>query len=62
MNDQMNDNVLRAIRCDKQLHCANCADAGVKCSRTRAQRPRRQSSYICTRRKIVNLGKDSFKV
>ncbi|KAJ5867686.1 hypothetical protein N7534_002239 [Penicillium rubens] len=44
MNDQMNDNVLRAVRCDRQLDCANCTDAGVKCSRTRAQRPHRQPS------------------
>ncbi|KAJ5360292.1 transcriptional regulator family: Fungal Specific TF [Penicillium concentricum] len=42
----MNDDVLRAVRCDKKLHCANCTDAGVQCSRTRAQRPRQQSSSV----------------
>ncbi|KAF9250538.1 transcriptional regulator family: Fungal Specific TF [Penicillium roqueforti] len=36
----------RKVRCDKQLHCANCTDAGVECSRTRARRPRRQSPSV----------------
>ncbi|KAJ9488692.1 hypothetical protein VN97_g4612 [Penicillium thymicola] len=50
----MNDEALRAcdlcrsrkVRCDKQLHCANCRDAGIECTRTKAKRPRRQSSSV----------------
>ncbi|OKO92618.1 hypothetical protein PENSUB_12603 [Penicillium subrubescens] len=37
----MNDDVLRAVRCDRRLHCSNCADAGAECRRLRLERPAR---------------------
>ncbi|KAJ5596624.1 transcriptional regulator family: Fungal Specific TF [Penicillium hetheringtonii] len=37
----MIEDALRAVRCDRQLQCANCIDSGVECQRTRPRRPAR---------------------
>ncbi|OQE40043.1 hypothetical protein PENCOP_c006G00166 [Penicillium coprophilum] len=49
----------RKVRCDKQLHCANCIDASVECSRSRPQRPRQQSSSVISAlgERLLNLEK-----
>lgn len=41
---------LEQVRCDRQLNCANCADAGAECRRTRVPRcrPQATSMYVLT--------------
>ncbi|CAG7991572.1 unnamed protein product [Penicillium salamii] len=53
----MSDDALRAVRCDRQLNCANCADAGAECRRTRVQRCRPQASSMISAlgERVLNL-------
>ncbi|KAJ6134903.1 transcriptional regulator family: Fungal Specific TF [Penicillium capsulatum] len=36
----------RKVRCDRQLLCANCTDAGIQCRRTRPHRPSRLQTSV----------------